>query len=124
MIDHSQYGGRYITSFVPTLGPNRVTLKNSFDAVKSFLAPHAKRESDLLDLNNWRNLLMQSHYMTGLTDLTTRGVFGRIRPHLDALGGSRWKEAHEAYLNGIKLTLADLLDVDQSLSSTVQEAVY
>jgi hypothetical protein len=124
IIDYSQHGGRYVTSFAPTFGSNRVTLINSFDAVKIFLAHHVNRESAFVHLNDWRNLLMHTHYMTGLNDSTTRGVFGRIRPHLQALGGSQWQEAHEAYLKGVQLTVADLLDVGESLSSTVQSAVY
>ena len=124
MIDHSRHGGRYVTSLAPTTGANRVTLMNSFDAVKTYLAHHSTRESEFSDLNDWRNLLMHTHYMTGLDDSTTRGVFGRIRPHLQSLGGSQWQEAHVAYLGGVQLTVADLLDVDQSLSSAVQPAAY
>lgn len=124
MIDHSQHGGRYVASFAPTTGANRITLVNSFDAVKAFLAHHPNRQSEFLDLNDWRNMLMHTHYMTGLTDPTTRDVFGRIRPHLQALGGSQWQLAHDAYLRGVQLTIADLLDVDQSLSSTVQQTAY
>jgi hypothetical protein len=124
IIDHSHHGGRYVTSFAPATGANRVTLTNSFDAVKTSLAHHANQEGDFRNLNDWRNLLMHTHYMTGLNDSTTREVFGRIRPHVQALGGSQWQEAHEAYLKGVQLTVADLLDVDQSLSSTVQPAAY
>jgi hypothetical protein len=124
IIDHSHHGGRYIRGFAPTTNANRVTLTNSYNAVNTFLAQDANRESDFLDLNNWRNLLMHTHYMTGLNDSTTRGIFGRIRPHVHSLGGSQWQEAHKAYLKGVQLTVADLLDVDQSLSSTVQPAVY
>ena len=124
MIDHSRHGGRYGVGFEPQVGPNRLTLINSFDAVKTFLAPNPNRESDFCQLNDWRNLLMQTHHMTGLDDSTTRGIFGRIRPHLNALGGSRWNEAQDAYRKGILLTIADLLDIGESLSSSVKEAAY
>ncbi len=124
LIDHSSYGGRYVSSFAPATGANQITLKNSYDAVKSLLAYNATREGDFSDLNDWRNLLMHTHYMTGLDDSTARSIFGRIRPHLRALGSSQWRQANDDYLKGVQLTVADLLDVDQSLTSTVQRIAY
>jgi len=124
LIDHSQYGGKYFSSFAPTVGANRITLLNSFDALKNSLAHNATRERDFLDLNDWRNLLIHTHYMSGLDDTKARELFGRIRPHLLALGGSQWQSAHDSYLRGVQLTIADLLDVDESLSSSVQQIIY
>lgn len=113
-----------MASFAPVTGANHITLTNSFDAVKSFLAHHPTRASDFSDLNDWRNLLMHTHYMSGLNDPTARQVFGKIRPHLESLGASQWNEAHAAYLKGVQLTVIDLLDVDHSLASAIQRVVY
>lgn len=124
LIDHSQHGGKYHSSFAPTVGANRITLLNSFDALKSSLAHNATRESDFRDLNDWRNLLIHTHYMSGLDDTKARELFWRIRPHLLALGGSQWQHAHNLYLRGVQLTIADLLDVDGSLSSSIQQITY
>lgn len=124
LIDHAQYGGRYVSSFAPTVGANRISLLNSFDALKSSLAYNATRESDFHDLNEWRNLLIHTHYMSGLDDTKARELFRRIRPHLLALGGSQWQSAHDSYLRGVQLTIADLLDADESLSSSVQQITY
>ena len=121
MIDHTQHGSQYKASFAPSKGLNRISLTNSFDAVGSYLSQHPTRESEFLHLNEWRNLLMHTHYMSGLDDTTARDVFRTIRPHLLALGGRQWREAHESHLSGVELTLVDLLDVDQSLSSAVQQ---
>lgn len=124
LVVHTQHGGRYAPSFVPPTGSDRITLTSSFAAVKSRLAHHPTRESDFVNVNDWRNLLIHTHYMTGLDDATTRDIFSKIRPHMHALGGSQWLEANVAYLRGVQMTVADLLDVDESLSSTVQRVTY
>lgn len=120
MIDHTQHGSQYAASFAPSKGSNRISLTNSLDAVGPYLSQHPTRESEFVNLNEWRNLLMHTHYMSGLDDTTARQLFRTIRPHLLALGGSQWREAHEVHLRGVELSLVDLLDVDQSLSSAVQ----
>jgi hypothetical protein len=125
LINHVYQGGQYVPGVLPaTAKTTKVTLLNSYSVLLNYLAPDPNRQGDFEILNDWRNLLMQAHYMTGLDDTTARGVFGLIRPHLQKLGGSSWQTAQSEYLQGVSLTIADLLDVDQSLSSTVQQVSY
>lgn len=124
VIDHTSHGGRYAASYVPSNGGNKVTLMNSLDASKGLVAPSPARENAVRELNDWRNLLLQTHYMTAMDDAKARELFAHVRPHLEALGGNQWASACDSYVKGVQLTLADLLDVDGTLSTGVQEVIY
>lgn len=123
-IDFTAYGGRYLPPFAPGKGSNRITLLNSLTAINSLLAANPKRKSDFEHLNDWRNLLMQAHYMTGLDDTRALDLFVKIRPHLESLSDADWKVSRKEYLEGPKVSLGDLIDIDGSLSSGVAEVFY
>lgn len=123
-IDFTVHGGKYLPSFAPAVGSNRITLLNSLDAITSVLAANPTRRADFEHLNDWRNLLMHAHYMTGLDDTRALELFIKIRPHLEALSDADWKVSGREYLEGPKVSIGDLIDIDGSLSSGVAEILY
>jgi len=93
VLDFTAYGGKYAHGYEPTVGGNRITMINSLQAVAGRLATHPTRDADFYDLNSWRNLLMQTHYMSDLDDAHARAIFAKIRPHLESLSDSNWRDA-------------------------------
>lgn len=124
VLDFTVYGGKYARGYEPTTGGNKITLTNSLRAIGGSLATHASRDTDFYDLNDWRNLLMQTHYMTGLDDAHARAIFAKIRPHLESLSGPDWRDARATYLEGILLTVKDIIDADGSLSAAILPVPY
>lgn len=124
VLDFTVYGGKYARGYEPPAGGNKITLTNSLRAIGGTLAAHASRDADFYDLNDWRNLLMQTHYMTGLDDTHARAIFGKIRPHLESMSSPDWRDARAAYLEGISLTVKDIIDADGSLSAAILPVTY
>ncbi len=127
MIDFAFRGGRYKQSLAPPPPKaNSISLINSLELLESIpvLAADAKRKPSFEELNNWRNLLMQTHYMSDVDDMQAREVFRKIRSYLEGLGGSEWVRSRDRYLSGIELTLSSLLDIDGTLSRTFSELHY
>lgn len=123
-IDFAHWGGKYTPAFAPATGSNVFTLKNSLDVITPKLSPHLTRRDDFEQLNSWRNLLMQTHYMTDLNCANALSIFNKVRPHLDALGGSQWRAAHKEYLDGIRLTPLEILDSENNFSVASQLVTY
>lgn len=67
---------------------------------------------------------MQTHYMTDLNCANAISIFKKVRPHLDALGGSQWRAAHKEYLDGIWLTPLEILDSENNFSIASQLVTY
>lgn len=124
VINYAVHGGKYAVGFEPVNRANQISLNNSFQAISGLLAAHPSRAVDFSDLNDWRNLLMQTHYMTGLDDTHARAIFTKIRPHLEGLSDQDWRSARDTYLGGVTLTVRDILDVDGTLSAAIQFVFY
>lgn len=123
-IDFAYRGGQYISTFSPSGKPNQISLLNSLSAIGNQFASHPTREADFKELNDWRNLLLQTHYMSGLDDVKARSIFTKIRPHLEALGGSDWQASLNRYLGGIYLNVSHIFDADSYLSNSVTRLSY
>lgn len=111
-------GGAYSTSYA---SPNNteIRLLNSVRVADSHLLVQRADRNDAFNLlNNWRNLLIQTHYMSDITDSTAIDIFRKVRSYLEDIGGPSWKSARDVYLEAIPIRLKDLLDVDGSLSNT------
>ena len=67
---------------------------------------------------------MEAHYMSSLDTSKALELFGKLRLHLEALGGTTWKTARDAYLGGIEVVPSDILDADRSLSTSISPFHY
>lgn len=123
-IDFTTHGGRYVTTMLPSGAVNKITLLTSMDTIGHLLSPSSTRKADFEELNKWRNLLMEAHYMSSLDTSKTLEIFKKLRLHLEALGGTTWRAAREAYLGGIEIAPSDILDADRSLSASISPFHY
>lgn len=124
-IDFTTYGAKYFTSWLPTgVTTNQITLRSSIAAIGHLLSPSPSRSSDFDELNKWRNLLMEAHYMSNLDSSKALEIFQKNRRHLEALGGNPWKAARDTYLGGIDIAPSDILDADRSLSASISHFKY
>ena len=110
MIDFSAHGGKYKHAWRQSNGSGFISLRFSLDNLKRNLASHPTREADLNELNEWRNTLMQTHYMTELSEEKASELFKKTRFHLQLLGGSDWTRARDTYLSGVALTTMQILN--------------
>lgn len=117
-------GGKYAPSLISANEKNMISIRLSLDILAAHLSSPSTRSADLDALNDWRNLLMETHYMTAPAEQAVLNVFFSVRPHLESLGGSDWITARNHYLLGIELAPTDLLDADRSLSQSVSEIQY
>jgi hypothetical protein len=124
MIDFAVRGGKYKQSWSPVQGANFISLRVSLENLKGNLAPHPSRHDDFEELNNWRNILIQTHYMTSLSEPKASELFKKIRLHLQLLGGEDWIQARDAYLIGASLSAKELLNFNGLLSSAVSPVSY
>lgn len=124
-IDFSSYSGKYTPAFAPAYPTkNTITLKNSLDVLSSQLSTNASRDVDFDELNKWRNLLMQTHYMSEIDTSNAILLFNKIRLHLEALGGAPWRAAQKQYLEGIEISAIDILDSDNILTKSIEIIDY
>ncbi len=123
-IDFTTHGGRYVTTLLPSGMVNKITLLTSMATIGHLLSPSSTRSADFEELNKWRNLLMEAHYMSSLDTSKALELFGKLRLHLEALGGTTWKTARDAYLGGIEIAPSDILDADRSLSTSIAPFQY
>lgn len=123
-IDFTTHGGRYVTALLPSGMVNKITLLTSMATISHLLSPSSTRSADFEELNKWRNLLMEAHYMSSLDTSKALELFGKLRLHLEALGGTTWKAARDAYLGGIEIAPSDILDADRSLSTSIAPFQY
>lgn len=121
IVDWSFHGGRFDRNVVRG-NDTTISLGNSIDVVDSMnlLSPDANRTASFVELNGWRNQLIQTHYLSDIADSEARNMFRKVRPHLENIGGADWKMARDIYLRGIPLSLTDFLDIDGSLTSTFE----
>lgn len=123
-IDFTTYGAKYSAAWLPAGMANQITLSASMATIGHLLSPSATRGADFDELNKWRNLLMEAHYMSTLDTSKALELFGKLRLHLEALGGTTWKAARDAYLGGIEIAPSDILDADRSLSTSIAPFHY
>jgi hypothetical protein len=120
-IDFTVSGGRYHPRLLPANTANRIHLATSLDILEgnSLLAPSPDRATDLGELNNWRNLLVETHYLSSPAQDTVEDVFKRVRVQLELIGGSAWTEARDAYVRGLELSPRSILDPEGVLNAGV-----
>lgn len=114
IITVAQHGGRYTNGYEPE-GKNTITLMHSLACLKNTISDHSKYLPTLDELNKWRNLLMQTHYMSNLSEDNATQLFKKIRAHLLKLGGSEWSTSLKIYLEGIDIHMTDILDPSKRL---------
>lgn len=123
-IDFSTHGGRYVSSLAPSPPkPNKIHLLTSLEVAErgNMIVPNVSRTNALKGLNEWRNLLMHTHYMSDVEDKVAIALFGSVRQHLESLGGSEWKLARETYLASPPIALSALLDLNGAVSGAFTE---
>lgn len=117
MIDWTVSGGQYNKQNYQSKDL-RITLVKSTNFVESMnlLSPDQNRVTDFNELNDWRNILIQTHYLSDIDDITVKTLFKKIRIYLEIIGGREWVKSRDFYLRGPQLSLSDFLDIDGSLS--------
>lgn len=119
IITVAQHGGRYTTGYEPR-GNNTVTLMHSLSCLKNTISDYHNYPASLDELNKWRNLLMQTHYMSNLFEDNAMRIFKKTRAHLLKLGGSEWGTSFITYLEGIDIHMSDILDPSKKLLFNVR----
>ncbi|EXF45831.1 hypothetical protein BAY1663_01768 [Pseudomonas sp. BAY1663] len=114
IITVAQYGGKYTSGYEPQ-GKNTVTLMHSLSCLKNTISDLPKYSSTFDELNQWRNLLMQTHYMSNLFEDNAMQLFKNTRARLLKLGGPEWSASFKTYLEGIDIHMPDILDPCQKL---------
>jgi hypothetical protein len=111
-------GGRYNQSMGPA---GRIHLMESLNLLEgmNLLAPSPNRNPDLNELNDWRNLLAETHYMTSPSEEPVLRLFKRVRLHLEALGGIDWIDARDTYVRGLEIPPSSILDPEGVLGTSV-----
>jgi hypothetical protein len=123
-IDFTTYGAKYLAAWLPAGVANQITLNSSMATIGHLLSPSSTRSADFEELNKWRNLLMEAHYMSSLDTSKAMELFRKLRLHLEALGGTAWKAARDMYLGGVDIAPSDILDADRSLSASISPFHY
>lgn len=120
-IDWTFHGGQYD---LRTVGgkDSRIALSRSVEVVDAMplLLADPKRSAAFIELNRWRNLLIQTHCLSDIDEPVVRNIFRKVRPYLEFIGGADWKVARDSYLRGVQLGLSDLLNIDGSLTGTFE----
>lgn len=121
IIDFTKYGGRYKLTYAPQ-NSDLIHLLSSLDILTShsLISPESGRQSDFEDLNKWRNMLMETHYMTSPQDESIWSLFQRIRMHSEKLGEADWRSTRDLYLNGIEISSVEILDPDDIIPNTIK----
>lgn len=122
-IDFTTYGAKYL-ALPPGATTKQITLMSSLATIGHLLSPSPTRNSDFEELNKWRNLLMEAHYMSTLDTTNALVLFRKFRLHFEALGGASWKAARDTYLGGVDIAPSDILDADRSLSASISPFYY
>lgn len=120
IITVAQHGGRYTSGYEPE-GKNTVTLMHSLSCLKNTISDFSIYSSTLDELNKWRNLLMQTHYMSNLFEDNAMQLFKNTRARLLKLGGPEWKISLNTYLEGIDIHMSDILDPRKTLLLNLRE---
>ena len=121
IITVTQYGGKYTSGYEPGNGVNTVTLMHSLSCLKNTISDHHKYLAAFDELNKWRNLLMQTHYMSNLFEDNAMHLFKSIRAYLSYLGGPEWRTSLKTYLEGIDMHISEILDPNKKLLANLTE---
>lgn len=121
IVDWTHHGGKFDQRVVSGKD-TRIALRNSIDVVESMklLPPDPKRAATFILLNEWRNQLLHTHYLSDVDDSAARDVFRKVRPYLELIGDADWKLARDFYLRGVLFSVSDFLNIDGSLTETFE----
>ena len=106
------------------IGPatDKVGLLFSLDRLAITLSSMHGIEKPLIQLNAWRNLFVQAHYMTACEPGVARSLYKEIRAKLRPFATPDWETASKVFAEPIPVPAHALLDVDGSVRRTFRIA--
>lgn len=99
-----------------------IHFRSSHEALKQNGLNHdPAREKIFSQLNNIRNHLMYTHYLSAPDRRSANEVYKKTKPHLIAIGGKKWNNALQSYQPIPELSVKALFESNPVLTSAITE---